>query len=282
VLDMVDIDSQKFTAYAKTARFPGRVVWAREGRTLLAFERRATQWFDHTLFVSEHEWQRFVTLAPETLARTGWVSNGVDFDHFSPTHSFVTPFAGVGADVIFTGRMDYRPNIDAMQWFAHDVLPALQRRVHTARLWIVGAAPLADVRALAHRPGVQVTGRVADTRPWLAAADVVIAPLRIARGIQNKLLEAMAMAKPVVATPEAFEGVQAVPGRDILLASGVDETVQKIAEVLDGRHPEMGRAARRAVVSAHQWSVTLRPLDRLFGTPDDLGRQYPSQPGLSV
>ncbi len=96
----------------------------------------------------------------------------------------------------------------------------------------------------------------------------MIAPLRIARGIQNKLLEAMAMARPVVATPEAFEGVQAAPGRDILLASGVDETVQKIAEVLDGRHPEMGRAARRTVESAHQWSVTLRPLDRLFSEPD--------------
>ena len=124
--------------------------------------------------------------------------------------------------------------------------------------------------------------RVADTRPFLAAADVVIAPLRIARGIQNKLLEAMAMARPVVATPEAFEGVQAVPGRDLLLASGVDETVQKIAEVLDDRHPQMGSAARRAVESAHQWSMTLRPLNRLFGTADDCERRHMSQSSLSV
>lgn len=282
VLDMVDVDSEKFTAYAATARFPKRMVWAREGRTLLAVERRATQWFDHTLFVSEHERQRFVTLAPEAVARTSWVSNGVDCDHFSPAHRFAPPFAGAGADMVFTGRMDYLPNIDAVQWFAHDVLPVLQRRFQTARLWIVGAAPSAQVRALARLPGVHVTGRVADTRPWLAAADVVIAPLRIARGMQNKLLEAMAMARPVVATPEAFAGVQATPGRDVLLASGVDATAQTIAEVLEGRHPEMGRAARRAVESAHQWSVTLRPLDQLFGLPDDRERQHVSRAGLSV
>jgi glycosyltransferase involved in cell wall biosynthesis len=120
------------------------------------------------------------------------------------------------------------------------------------------------VRELATLPGVQVTGRVADTRPYLAAADAVVAPLRISRGIQNKVLEAMAMAKPVIATPEAFEGVHAKPGRDILLASGVDETVQRISEVLAGQHATLGRSARLAVETAHQWSAMLRPLDRLF------------------
>ena len=280
VLDMVDVDSEKFTAYAQTARFPARAVWAREGRTLLAFERRAAAHFDHSLFVSEHEWQRFVTLAPETVRRTSWVSNGVDFDYFSPEQSFPLPFVGEGADVIFTGRMDYWPNIDAVQWFAREVLPVLRQRVSASRFWIVGAAPSAEVRALAALPGVHVTGRVPDTRPWLAAADVVVAPLRIARGIQNKLLEAMAMARPVVATPEAFEGVQAVPGRDILLASGVDGTVQRIAEVLDGRHASIGSAARRAVEASHQWSVTLRPIDRLFATHDDIAQSKPSRTGL--
>jgi sugar transferase (PEP-CTERM/EpsH1 system associated) len=264
VLDMVDVDSEKWTAYAETARFPARSIWAREGRTLLAFERLAAARFDHSLFVSEHEWQRFVALAPEAAQRTSWISNGVDLDYFAPSHDLASPFAGEGADLVFTGRMDYRPNIDAVQWFARDVMPVLRHRVPAARFWIVGAAPSGDVRALAGLPGVQVTGRVPDTRPYLAAADVVVAPLRIARGIQNKLLEAMAMARPVVATPEAFQGVRAEPGRDILLASGIDETVERIADVLDGRHATMGAAARRAVEASHQWSVTLRPLDRLF------------------
>lgn len=266
ILDMVDVDSEKWTAYAETARFPARAVWAREGRTLLAFERLAAARFDHSLFVSEHEWQRFVTLAPETIARTGWVANGVDLEHFSPELRFPPPFVGTGADLVFTGHMDYRPNIDAASWFARDVLPALRRRVPNARFWIVGASPTSEVSELTSLPGVEVTGRVADTRPYLASADVVVAPLRIARGIQNKVLEAMAMARPVIATPEAFEGICAEPGRDILLARGVDETVQRIGDVLDGQYPTLGTFARRAVEAAHRWSATLRPLDRLFGT----------------
>lgn len=265
ILDMVDVDSEKWTAYAATARFPARAVWAREGRTLLAYERLAASRFDYSLFVSEEEWRRFVTLAPEARDCTGWVSNGVDSAYFSPRHHFVAPFGGAGAELVFTGRMDYRPNIEAVQWFAREVMPALRQRFAAVRFWIVGSAPTNDVQALAELPGVQVTGRVPDTRPYLAAADIVVAPLRIARGIQNKLLEAMAMARPVVATPEAFQGVRAEPGRDILLASGVDETVQRIADVLEGQHATMGAAARRAVQASHQWSATLRPLDRLFG-----------------
>ncbi len=168
VLDMVDVDSEKFTAaYAKEpptfqAGSCGRVKGERYWR-LSAGQRSGSTTLS---FVSEQEWQRFVTLAPETVARTGWVSNGVDFDHFSPAHVFVPPFAGVGADVVFTGRMDYLPNIDAVLRFAHEVLPVLRLRIPTARLWIVGE-PSAAVRALARLPGVQVTGRVADTRPWL-------------------------------------------------------------------------------------------------------------------
>jgi sugar transferase (PEP-CTERM/EpsH1 system associated) len=278
ILDMVDVDSEKWTAYAETAHFPARLIWAREGRTLLAHERLAAARFDHSLFVSEHEWQRFVTLAPETIQRTGWISNGVDFDYFSPERRYSPPFVGEGADIVFTGRMDYRPNIDAVQWFARQVLPALRQHVPTARFWIVGSSPTHDVRELATLSGVQVTGRVADTRPWLASADVVVAPLRIARGIQNKVLEAVAMARPVVATPEAFEGVRAVPGQDILLASGMDETVKRIADVLDGRHATMGAHARRAVETAHQWSATLRPLDRLFGVASPVGEVMRSKP----
>src|SRR6202012_3197365 len=113
--------------------------------------------------------------------------------------------------------------------------------------------------------GVRSPGGGPDTRPWLAAADVCIAPLRIARGIQNKLLEAMAMARPAVATPQAFLGVTAEPGRDVLLADGVDQTVQAIAAVLDGRHAALGASARRAVETSHRWSMTLRQLDTLFG-----------------
>jgi sugar transferase (PEP-CTERM/EpsH1 system associated) len=264
VLDFVDVDSEKWTAYAAQARQPMRAVWAREGRTLLAFERRAAASYDFSLFVSEHERARFLDHAPEAAARTGWAANGVDLDYFSPTHDFPPPFVPGGADLVFTARMDYRPNIEAAAWFARDVLPALQAHRPTAQFWIVGAAPTAEVQQLATLPGVHVTGRVPDTRPYIAHADVVVAPLRIARGIQNKVLEAMAMARPVVATPEAFVGVRATPQQDILLADGVDNTVRTITAVLDGRHPALGVAGRQAVEATHRWAVTLQPLDRLF------------------
>jgi sugar transferase (PEP-CTERM/EpsH1 system associated) len=265
VLDLVDVDSEKWSAYAAQSPQPMRSLWAREGRTLLAFERQAAAGYDYSFFVSEHEWQRFVTLAPEAAGNTGWIANGVDLAYFSSNLPFTRPFEPSGADLVFTARMDYRPNIDAAEWFAHSIMPKLRVRRQNARFWIVGAAPTPQVRRLAALPGVRVTGRVPDTRPYIAAADVVVAPLRIARGIQNKILEAMAMARPVVATPEAFAGVQATPGRDILLASGVEDTVQRIIDVLDGRHPMLGIMGQRAVETAHQWSVTLRPLDALFG-----------------
>ncbi len=272
VLDFVDVDSTKWTTYAAQARMPMRAVWAREGRTLLAFERRAAAAYDYSLFVSEPEWQHFLSLAPEAAGRTGWVSNGVDLAYFSPDHTFPPPFAPCGTDLVFTARMDYRPNIDAATWFARSVLPELRALRPEARFWIVGAAPTPEVLQLATLPGVQVTGRVPDTRPYIAFADVVVAPLRIARGIQNKVLEAMAMGRPVVATPEAFVGVQATPGQDILLASGVGDTVQNIIDVLDGRGATIGAAGRIAVAAAHQWAVTLRPIDRLFDDAADARR----------
>lgn len=276
VLDFVDVDSAKWTTYAAQARQPMRAVWAREGRTLLSFERRAAAAYDYSLFVSEHEWQHFVALAPEAADRSFWLSNGVDLAFFSPDLSFPPPFQSSGADLVFTARMDYRPNIDAAAWFARSVLPVLRARRPDARFWIVGAAPTPEVRQLAALPGVEVTGRVPDTRPYIAFADVVVAPLRIARGIQNKILEAMAMARPVVATPEAFVGVRAMPGRDILLANGVDDTVQNIIDILDGRHVALGAAGRRAVEAAHQWAVTLAPLDRLFGDTSDIKEFTPA------
>jgi sugar transferase (PEP-CTERM/EpsH1 system associated) len=271
VLDMVDVDSTKWTSYAATAGWPARLVFAREGRTLLAFERRAVGAFTHSIFVSEAEWRHFVELAPEARACTGWVDNGVDFAHFSPDVDFADPFpasAPTGAPrLVFTGRMDYRPNIDAATWFARAVMPVLRGRIPDARFAIVGAAPTPEVARLADLPGIIVTGRVADTRPWLAHASIVVAPLQIGRGTQNKVLEGMAMARPVIATPQAFEGVQAIPERDILLASGVERTIERITDILSGRHPGLGAAARRAVEHHHDWSVTLARLDDLF--PDD-------------
>ncbi len=164
----------------------------------------------------------------------------------------------------FTGTMGYRPNVDAVCWFAHEVLPLLRARHPALRFAVVGADPAPAVRRLASLPGVVVTGRVPDTRPWMAQADVVVAPLRIARGVQNKVLEAMSMARPVLATPAAFEGVRAEPGRDLLLAADAPAFAREALAVLSGAHPGLGERARAAVERGHAWSRTLAALDPLM------------------
>jgi len=263
VLDMVDVDSEKWAAYARTAAPPMRQVWAREARTLLALERRAAGVFDRTLLVSEAEARRFAELAPDCAARIDWCDNGVDLARFDPGLGYANPYAGAAPVIVFTGTMSYRPNVEAVSWFAHRVLPLLRdgRCEPAPAFHIVGAAPSPAVQALAALPGVHVAGPVPDIRPYLAHAACAVAPLRIARGVQNKVLEAMAMARPVVASPQAFEGIRATPGRDLLVADGAPAMAGTVAAVLAGRHPGLGAAGRRAVAAGHHWSATLTRLD---------------------
>jgi sugar transferase (PEP-CTERM/EpsH1 system associated) len=265
LLDMVDIDSEKFSAYAKSTSWPMRLIWAREARTLLAFERAATQDFSRTLFVSPAELARFLTLAPEARDRAGWIGNGVNASFFAPEYEFDNPFADTAPPIVFTGAMDYRPNIDAVEWFANHVMPRLAQRRRAPVFYIVGTNPSASVRALAIRSNIRVTGRVPDTRPYLAHAALVVAPLRIGRGVQNKVLEALAMGRPVIASPEAFAGIQAEPGRDLLIADGADEMVRLAEAVLDGEYPKLGANGRQLICSAYDWEQTLAPLDALVG-----------------
>jgi glycosyltransferase involved in cell wall biosynthesis len=162
--------------------------------------------------------------------------------------------------------MDYQPNIDGAQWFAREILPLVHRRHPETVFRVVGAAPAPGVRALAELPGIEVTGAVPDVRPYLARAAVVVAPLRIARGIQNKVLEGMASARPVVATPEALDGIDAVVGRDVLTARDPEGFAAAVCDVLGGQAPaDLGLSARRFVLRRHQWSAQLGVLDALIG-----------------
>lgn len=265
VLDMTDIDSEKWAQYALTASWPMCAVWAREARTLLAYERRAAMDYDVTFLVSEPEARRFMELAPEAAGRVTWVENGVDLDGFSPARAFDSPFAGQpGPHLVFTGNMDYWPNADAVTWFAAEVLPLLRTRAAPPSFHIVGANPGPEVTRLARLPGVFVTGRVPDVRPYLAHADVSVSPLRMARGIQNKVLEAMAMGRPMVASAAAFEGVRAEAGRDLLVADGAGPMAAAVAAVLDGAHPGLGAAGRLAMEQGYAWSATLGRLDTVL------------------
>ncbi|MEO9189414.1 MAG: TIGR03087 family PEP-CTERM/XrtA system glycosyltransferase, partial [Acetobacteraceae bacterium] len=264
ILDMVDIDSRKWAMYVSRAGFPMRAVWAREARNLLAFERRAATTSRITLLVSPQEAACFTELAPESAGKIDWYENGVDLDAFSPAGKWPDPFPDPGPHLVFTGHMDYWPNIDAVSWLAAEVMPLLARRTPAPQFWIVGANPSVGVRRLAALPGVHVTGRVQDVQPYVDHAAVCVSPLRMARGVQNKVLEAMAMGRPVVASPQAFEGVRAEAGTELLVADGADATARAIASILDGDHPNLGTAARAAMERSYAWPSTLARLDAHF------------------
>jgi sugar transferase (PEP-CTERM/EpsH1 system associated) len=189
----------------------------------------------------------------------------VDARYFDPGLAHEDPYPPGGPVLVFTGAMDYRANVDAVVWFADAVFPALHTLVPDARLCIVGGNPAPAVRALAARDGITVTGTVPDVRPYLAHAACAVAPLRVARGVQNKVLEAMAMAMPVVATSAAVEGIEAGHGLEAWLADEPQAMAQTLRElVARSDRRELGVASRRFVLERYDWSASVADLLRLL------------------
>lgn len=262
VMDFVDMDSDKWRQYAPTKAWPMSAVYRREADRLLDWERRVAAEFDAGLFVSQREASDFRAAAPEVADRIGWYNNGVDTDYFSPERAYDNPYAPDETPIVFTGAMDYWPNADAVEWFARDILPGLRRARPAVRFTIVGSRPTPVVQALARDPAVTVTGRVPDVRPYLAHAAVVVAPMRIARGIQNKVLEGMAMARPVVVSPQGFEGLSARPDEELLLADQAEAFAAAALAALD--RPDLGPRARQRVLADYAWDSCLARVDRLI------------------
>lgn len=272
LMDFVDFDSAKYAAYGAQGSGPMGWINRREGRVLLDFERSVAARADISTFVSEAEAALFRAASGLGPDRIVPLENGVALDYFDPAADFPPVDHGDGPLLVFTGQMDYRPNVEAVESFARQTLPAI-RTVHpNARFAIVGRNPSKAVEALAALPGVIVTGGVPDVRGWLAAADIVVAPLRIARGIQNKVLEAMAMARPVVASPQAAEGIDAQDEMHFLIAANPAEEAAKINALLadPARAAQLGIAARAGMEARYRWSATLADLpDLLFGPQAD-------------
>ena len=273
LMDFVDLDSAKYARYGAGQRGPMGWINRREGRVLLDYERSVAGRADMSTFVSEAEAALFRAesgLGPE---RVRALENGVAIDYFDPAADFLRigqEAHGAGPLIAFTGQMDYRPNVEAVARFAKDSFPAIRAAHRDARFAIVGRAPTKAVRALGALPGVMVTGEVKDIRGWLAAADVVVAPLRIARGIQNKVLEAMAMARPVVVSRQAAEGIDAEDGAHFLVADDSQAEARAVVTLLaDRRHAEaMGMAARDRMIERYSWDARMAGLpDLLFGKP---------------
>jgi sugar transferase (PEP-CTERM/EpsH1 system associated) len=268
LMDFVDVDSEKFAAYAKSGSPLLRWLYHREAKLLGRFEQAVARRADCSIFVSEAEAALFRELSGLGEDRVRVVENGIDLETFKPAADFRPLEAaqrGAGPLLVFTGQMDYRPNIDAVADFAHRMVPVLRHVRPDIRFAIVGRNPPAEVEQLANIPGVIVTGAVPDVRPWLAAANAVVVPLTIARGIQNKILEAMAMGRPVVATPAAAEGIDAEPGRDLIIAEGDGMTTSVLALLGDAeRAAKIGRQARVRVESRYRWEERLASLGDLL------------------
>lgn len=261
--DLADVDSEKWRAYAETGRGPMRHVHRREWRRVAALEGRIARELDWSTFVSAEEAALFRTQRPSEADKIRAVPSGVDFGYFDPAIAQDPPYPTDRLNFVFTGTMDYPPNVDAVRWFARDILPII-RRTAPAHFHIVGSSPSAEVRALAG-DGVFVTGRVPDVRPYVAHATAAVAPMRIARGIQNKVLEAMAMGRPVVVTPAALEGIDAVPGRDLLLGDGAEAFAARCLEAARPESAAIGAAARQLIERSYSWAGRLRGFDALLG-----------------
>lgn len=262
VMDFVDVDSAKFESYAGAGNALMRWVYAREAAKLARYESDIARRADATLFVSEAEAKLFRERsgAPNIAA----LGNGIDTIYYDPAAGF-KKLHPVFPDplIVFTGQMDYRPNIEAVSDFARNALPAIREEHPETSFAIVGRSPAPAVAELSALPGVQVTGAVDDVRTWLAGADIVVAPLRIARGIQNKVLEAMAMARPVVASAAAAEGIEAIDGEHLRVAGSVQEEARIVSELLadNDARANLGKAARAHVTQHYGWDARLAGLE---------------------
>jgi sugar transferase (PEP-CTERM/EpsH1 system associated) len=270
VMDLCDVDSEKFRAYtlrrsAGGVGWPMRRVCALEADRLARYEAEIVQSFDRVVLVSEAEREALLRLVgPEVGGRVLVAPNAVDVDYFTPGDERPWPNT-----MVFAGTMDYWPNVDAVTWFAGEVLPLVRARLGGAaadggvRLRIVGARPVRAVRRLARFDGVEVVADVPDIRPYVRSAAVSVAPMRIARGVQNKILEALAMGVPVVTTRAAQEGLGCRPGEDLLVADGAEAFADAVTGLMTNHDlaRSLARRGRAFVLSRGSWQATLAPLD---------------------
>jgi len=266
ILHFADVDSEKFVAYAERSRGWAKWLYATEARRVRHEERRLAAGADVVAFVTDEESDLFRSIIHEHQERVVTLPNGVDVETFNPNQAFEAPFQSHGAAFVFTGAMDYLPNIEAVTWFAAEVFPGIRKMLPDAQFLIVGSKPTAEVRKLAAIPGITVTGRVESVAAYLAYAQVAVAPLQIARGIQNKVLEAMAMAVPIVVSKGALTGISAEPGKHLICADTpaqwINECVALVHEPV--RAKEIGLAARSVVLRAYTWDAQFAKLDRLL------------------
>ena len=259
ILDFGDMDSQKWLEYANYKSFPLSLGYTLEGTKMLRAEKRLARRFDLCTATTRAEWRTLEDYA--TGAATDWFPNGVDADFFSPTDGLYEPDT-----ISFIGRMDYYPNQECMARFCKEVWPLLRARRPAMKLLIVGADPSPPMRALGELPGVTVTGSVPDVRPHIRASALMVAPLAIARGTQNKILEAMAMGVPVVTSRAAAGGVDADAESHFLVADSAADIALAVLRIVENpaERARLALAGRARMLSHHAWPRSMQRLDAII------------------
>jgi polysaccharide biosynthesis protein PslH len=291
LIDFVDVDSDKWNQYADASGSAMAWLYRREAACLLDFERYTASRAIASVFVTQPESALFRRLAGDLISPVITVENGVDANYFASDNVPLPSGWSAGRDdpsnhsIVFTGAMDYKPNIDAAAWFSREVLPSIRHQLPGATFWIVGARPTAEVRSLARADEIFVTGTVPEVRPYLAHAGVVVVPMRLARGIQNKALEAMAMGAATVVSTTAAVALNAMPTRDFHLADDADSFARAVVELLNDRDARrrLGSAGRAAVLEHYDWSRNLARIDRCFDSDFDrsVDQLFEMQPRVS-
>jgi sugar transferase (PEP-CTERM/EpsH1 system associated) len=259
VVDLTDVDSQKWLDYAADSRGFWAWLYRLEGRRLRRLEQALSSWACAVTLVSEAEADLFCRLCAPGPVHA--IPNGVDLDHFQPRSQ------ATEANCVFVGALDYRPNVEGVTWFCREVWPEILRRRPMVKLHLVGRRPTPAVRRLASLSGIELVGQVPDVVPHVERAAVVVVPLRIARGIQNKVLEGLAMGKAVVASPQTLVGLGVEPGTHLLAASTSGEWVNAVTRLLGDAdlRRRLGAAGRRYVEEHHRWERCLEPFEPLLG-----------------
>ncbi len=260
IMDFCDLDSDKWRQYAQKVFFPLNLIYQLEAIRLLAFEKKINQEFDHSVFVSSVEAELFKKYYPRARS-LDVVANGVDYNYFNPD-VFESGLKDNAMVVSFFGAMDYYANIDGALWFANHIWPIIKKQMPEALFFIVGSNPDPKLKALACDPSIQTTGFVEDIRDYYHKTSVCVVPLRIARGVQNKVLEAMAMARAIVSTSAAVQGIGAFDKPFISIEDDPKKFAACVVNHLrdeSGRN-ETGRKARKYIQTHYSWDANMERL----------------------
>ncbi len=263
IMDYIDFDSHKWRRYAEHFTTPLRYLYGVENKRLQAYELKINQHFDHSLFVSQQELKLLQAAANGSAGPASVMANGVDMAYFRPKGTLKEKGPPV---LLFTGVMDYFANVDGVQWFSESILPQIRARFPAVQFYIVGMRPVRAIRRLQQIDGIHVTGFVDDIRPYYERADVCVAPLRIARGVQNKILEAMATANAVVATGGASAGIACRPNIDLMVADEPAAFAACVVALLQDKasRRRLGTNALQTIQRHYAWESNLRKLDALL------------------